>query len=131
MTSALLRGRYVGDSVSTAAPERLLVMLYDRLVLDLERAESAQRQGDREQANANLQHAQEIVLELRSTLDPSLWEGGPALAALYGFLHGELVQANLTGDSTRTATCRALVEPLREAWRRAALAAAEPAPAAL
>lgn len=35
MTSPALRNRYLNDSVSTASPGRLLVMLYDRLVLDV------------------------------------------------------------------------------------------------
>ncbi len=34
--SAALRARYMGDTVATASPQQLLVMLYDRLALDLE-----------------------------------------------------------------------------------------------
>lgn len=123
MTAANLSGRYVSDSVSTASPARLLVMLYDRLVLDLERAEARQREHDRANANRLLQHAQDIVLELRSSLDPTVWDAGAGLGALYAFLAAELVQANVTGDAGRTAACRALVEPLRDAWRQAAEAA--------
>ena len=40
MTTAALRARYLGDSVQTASPQRLLVMAYDRLALDLVRAEA-------------------------------------------------------------------------------------------
>ena len=114
------RRRYVSDSVSTASPAQLLTMLYDRLVLDLQRAEAAQRAGSRAAAHDALVHAQDILMELRNTLDPGAWEGGPALAALYGYLHGELVRANVGGDVERIATCRSLVEPLRDAWRTAA-----------
>jgi flagellar secretion chaperone FliS len=131
MTAALLRGRYVSDSISTASPAQLLIMLYDRLVLDLQRAEVAQRGGDREEAHAQLAHAQDIVLELRTSLDPGAWTGGGPLSALYAFLLAELVQANVTQDAERTVACRALVEPLRDAWREAAaLTAGEPAAAA-
>ncbi len=38
MSAAALRARYLGDAVATASPQQLLVMLYDRLALDLERA---------------------------------------------------------------------------------------------
>ena len=39
------RLRYVTDSVETASPARLLVQLYDRLVLDLNRGEQAMAAG--------------------------------------------------------------------------------------
>ncbi|GAB4082721.1 flagellar export chaperone FliS [Modestobacter muralis] len=120
MSAATLRNRYLGDAVSTASPQRLLVMLYDRLALDLERAESALATGDREQSNALLQHAQDIVLELHSSLQVDSWEGGPRLSALYTWLHGELVRANVKGDLRRVGDCRKIVEPLRDAWREAA-----------
>ena len=38
MNAQTLRDRYVGDSIATASPSRLLVMLYDRLLLDLDNA---------------------------------------------------------------------------------------------
>lgn len=120
MSAAALRARYMGDTVATASPQQLLVMLYDRLALDLERAETALASGDRDEARAQLQHAQEIVFELRSSLKVDVWEGGPRLDALYGWLITELVQANIKGDRNRVSSCRKVVEPLRDAWRAAA-----------
>jgi len=114
--------RYLSDSLATASPSVLLVMLYDRLVLDLSRAEQAQLAGDRELAHNNLMHAQEIVQELLNSLNQDAWEGGQGLAALYTWLLQELVAANLSGDAMRTASCRTeTVEPLAEAWKQAAL----------
>jgi flagellar protein FliS len=131
MSSPALRDRYLADSVNTASPARLLVMLYDRLVLDLIRAEQALRDGDRESGSAQLLHAQEIVLELTTTLDTDAWSGAPALAQLYVFLLNELMAANVRADAGRTAGCRTLIEPLRDAWHQAALeAATASAPAA-
>lgn len=120
MSTASLRARYLGDTVTTASPQQLLVMLYDRLALDLERAQAALAAGERDQAGVQLQHAQDIVLELRSSLQVDAWEGGPRLAALYSWLIGELVQANVKADRNRVASCRQVVEPLRDAWRQAA-----------
>jgi flagellar protein FliS len=122
MSAASLRARYMGDAVTTASPQRLLVMLYDRLALDLERAQTALAAGDREEAGAQLQHAQEIVLELLASLQVDAWEGGPRLAALYNWLVTELVTANVKGDANRVSSCRQVVEPLRDAWRQAAAA---------
>jgi flagellar secretion chaperone FliS len=120
MSTASLRARYLSDRIATASPQQLLVMLYDRLALDLERGEDALVRGDRETASEQLKHAQEIVLELRATLTVEVWEGGPRLAALYVWLVGELIQANLKGDVRRVRDCRKVVEPLRDAWREAA-----------
>jgi flagellar protein FliS len=120
MSAAALRARYLGDTVTTASPQQLLVMLFDRLALDLERAEAALRTRDHAEAARQLQHAQDIVFELLSSLQVDAWEGGPRLAALYSWLIGELVQANVKRDTNRVASCRQVVEPLRDAWRQAA-----------
>ena len=112
MSAASLRARYLGDSVATASPQQVLVMLYDRLALDLERAQAAVAKGAREDASEQLQHAQAIVLELLSSLQVDAWEGGPRLAALYNWLIGELVQANIKLDTNRISACRQVVEPL-------------------
>ena len=124
MSTASLRARYMGDTVATASPQQLLVMLYDRLALDLERAEEALVAGNKDVSHAQLLHAQEIVLELRASLQVDVWEGGPRLAALYSWVLGELMKANLKGDVRRVRDCRSVVEPLRDAWREAALSLA-------
>ena len=120
MSSEAQRARFLSDAVLSATPARLLTMLYDRMVLDLDRAEKAQRAGDAAEANVQLLHAQDILAELMVTLDVEAWSGGPALQSLYTHLMGELVQANITHDADRTQQCRAVVEPLRDAWHEAA-----------
>src|SRR4051812_42621938 len=115
------RARYVSDTVETVSPSRLVTMLYDALVRDLVLAEE-QLNGPRDLrvVNDRLVHAQAIVLELQSGLDPSKWSGGPGLARLYSYLHDELVRANIEKDPVRIASCRLLVEPLQKAWHEAA-----------
>jgi flagellar protein FliS len=125
MTSPAARARYLQDSVSTASPARLLVMLYDRLVLDLSQAEAALGAAERETASEKLLHAQEIVLELRATLDEEAWSGASGLAQIYGWVLSELIQANVKGDAKKVTECRGLIEPLRDAWREAAMQAIE------
>ncbi len=115
---------YVGQMVATASPERLLVMLYDRLLLDLRRGLEAQQTGDHAGAGGHLVHAQDIVLELTASLRTDVWDGAANLAALYDWLHRELVRANVSRDTGVTEACLGVVEPLAEAWREAALSAA-------
>lgn len=123
-----LRERYVQDSVSTASPATLLIMLYDRLVLDLLRAEAALNDNNKQQASEQLLHAQDVVSELASTLDVDAWDGAKQLMSVYTFLITTLVEANLEGDVTKVIACRELVEPLQDAWQQAArtVAKAEP-----
>ncbi len=122
-TSEHLRDRYLQDSINTASPGKLLIMLYDRLILDLGKGEEALRAGQFEAAHEKITHAQEIVIELRVSLDVEAWSGAPGLANLYGFVLTELIGANIARDADRVAACRKLLEPLRDAWREAAAAA--------
>lgn len=124
MNSLMTRNRFLADTVATAGPQQILTMLYDRLVLDLSRAEVAQRKGERAQATDHLGHAQEIVASLSSTLDVDAWAGGKGLMELYMYLLREMVGAAVDGDPERTAACSAIVIPLRDAWREAAVSVA-------
>jgi flagellar protein FliS len=119
-----MRERYLTDSVATASPAKLLLMLYDRLVVDLNRGEQALVAGDRLEANTHLQHAQDIVTELQVSLDLDAWDGAAGLASLYAFVGTELVNANIRGDAAKVASVRGLMEPLRDTWREAATAVA-------
>jgi flagellar protein FliS len=124
MTGPNMRHRYLTDSISTATPAKLLLMLYDRLVLDLTKGEQAMLDGDRPVANTLLQHAQDIVTELHVSLDLDAWDGAAGLASLYSFVQTELIYANIRGDAAKVTSVRGLIEPLRDTWREAALAAA-------
>jgi flagellar protein FliS len=114
------RSLYNRDAVLSASPARILTMLYDRLLLDLQRAETAQLAGNWTAASPNLLHAQEIVAELSSSLKPELWEGGPGLFAIYTFVTTTLISANVDRSVERTRECIALLEPLRQSWHQAA-----------
>jgi flagellar protein FliS len=117
-----MRERYLADSVATASPAKLLLMLFDRLVLDLSRGEQALLDGNRPEARGNLLHAQDIVMELRMSLNHDVWEGAKDLSRLYAFVTTELINANTQGDAVKVRQCRNLMEPLRDTWREAALA---------
>lgn len=119
------RNAYVDNSVATASPARLLVMLCDRLVLDVQRGLEAQHAGNLPEAHNQLVHAQEIVIHLRSTLQVEAWDGGPGLASLYDWLHNQLIKANISKDPSVTEGCLSIVSNLADTWRTAALQAAQ------
>jgi flagellar protein FliS len=119
-TSTMLRSRYVTDSVETMSPARLLVALYDRLALDLDRADSAIVANDIAGAHNALVHAQDIVSELLNTLDFDAWPAGVQLASVYEYVIEQLIKANVHKDGAIVTECREIIEPLRDAWRQAA-----------
>lgn len=124
------RLRYNREAVLSATPVRLLTMLYDRLLLDLGRAEAAQIAANWTVASENLLHAQAIVSELSGSLKVDLWDGGEGLLALYTFVSNSLVNGNIHRDVERTRESIALLEPLRQAWHEAAQSMpAQPTPA--
>jgi flagellar protein FliS len=120
-TLAAARSLYNRDAVLNASPARLLVMLYDRLLLDLQRAETAQLGEDWPTASAMLLHAQEIVTELMHSLRPEAWDGGPGLMAVYSYVLTTMTRANTERDVAGTRETITLLEPLRLAWHEAAL----------
>lgn len=117
MAADELRARFLRDKVMTASPAQRVVMIYDRLNLDLTRAATAA--DDPAEAGAHLAHAMQIVTELQSSLDISA--GGPAdsLASIYGYLLRELITIR-GGQLQRLPAVIEMVAGLRQAWAAAA-----------
>ncbi|WP_375492570.1 flagellar export chaperone FliS [uncultured Jatrophihabitans sp.] len=115
------RSRYLTDRVMTATPAQRVVMLYDRLALDIERSREC---TDALTAGPYLGHAALIVAELLSSLDHAA--GGPAedLAAIYGFLLTELTAIRAGGELGRLVPVVGIVGDLRDAFAHAAAATA-------
>ena len=116
----LVRAQYNQDAILSASPSRLLTMLFDRLMLDLQRAEGAQLEQDWDRAATHLLHAQDIVAELASSLDVERWDGGQNLLAVYLFSSTKLVSANIDRSIDRTREVITIMEPLRQTWHEAA-----------
>lgn len=111
---------YNRDSVLSASPARLLTMLYDRLLLDLARGETALSAEQWTTAWENLRHADQIVAELAGSLKVDLWDGAEGLLQLYGYLADLIVGGMIERDVTKVREAIALAEPLRQTWHEAA-----------
>jgi flagellar secretion chaperone FliS len=123
------RAQYNQDAILSASPHRLLTMLFDRLLLDLQRAEAAQSEQDWGRASGHLVHAQDIVAELAGSLDVERWDGGQNLLAIYLFSSTKLVSANIEHSIERTREVIEIMEPLRQTWHEAATLLADRAAA--
>ncbi|NEN05176.1 flagellar export chaperone FliS [Diaminobutyricibacter tongyongensis] len=112
--------QYNRNAILSATPTQLVTMLYDRLVLDLKRAEAAQDDERWADAHEQLLHAQDIVAELSSSLRIDAWDGAAGLFAIYVYVHQALVDANIHRNIDRTREAIALLEPLCASWHQAA-----------
>jgi flagellar protein FliS len=118
MTAQL--SQYNRTAILSASPAQLLTMLYDRLLLDLARAEAAQTSENWLAASEQLLHAQAIIAELQSSLKVDEWDGGPGLFALYTYINTAIIKSNINRNVYLTTECIGLIEPLRQAWVDAA-----------
>ena len=124
-----LAHRYVEDGMATIPKPQLVLRLYERLQLDLDRAVEALAVVDVEAAHNALIHAQDIVHELNLALDIDRWADGRTLRSIYQHVTGLLIEANTTKNPAPVHQAAELVRPLCDAWREAiALAAAETTP---
>lgn len=119
---------YKSQSVNTAGPAQLVLMLFDRALLAVRRvreassAESAP--GALETMHHELQRAQDIVTELRVTLDHE--RGGQIaanLSGLYGFCLDRLITANVTKDVSELGPVEKVLTDIRNAWEQSCCAA--------
>jgi flagellar protein FliS len=109
------RARFLQDRVLTATPGQRIVMLFDRLLLDLTRA-SMLAPTDSIEFRQHVGHASQIVAELFGSLDRTA--GGPVdnLLAIYGYLLNGLTGADLHKVVANLASMLDIVTALRATW---------------
>lgn len=109
---------YRQNSVDTASPGRLIVMLYEGVVTALDKTSVALESTPRdiELAHKELTRCQDIVVELMQALNHDAGDMAVRLATLYEYCHHQLVQANATKDMTHAEPVRVIFADLRDAW---------------
>ena len=116
---------YKQQSILTAPPGRLVVMLYDGCLRFLFQSAYAMREGDRAQSQDRMRRAEAIIDELTVTLDHE--RGGEVasrLQGIYAFCRRHLIEASMEQDPHKIEEVSELLGELREAW--AEIAGAEP-----
>lgn len=120
MAYAAAHNAYRRTNVETATSEGLLVMLYDGLLRFMRVAQNAIEVGDIAIAHKYLIKSQDIVVELRNTLDMD-FDISHALESLYDYFWRKLVEANVNKQAEPIEEIRPRIEELREAWVQAAV----------
>ena len=84
---------YRENSILTASPEQLVVMLYDGAGRFLRQAEGSMIDGSWLQASEKLSRAEAIIDELLATLDMDAGEVADRLQSIYVFCKTRLIEA--------------------------------------
>jgi flagellar secretion chaperone FliS len=107
---------YKQQSIMTAPPERLVVMLYDGAMRFFFQAAAALREDARTTAFERLDRGEAIVDHLLATLDMSAGEIAERLEGIYVFCKRLLLEARLERDADKVDLVRGYLGELREAW---------------
>jgi len=107
---------YKQNSVTTASPGELTLMLYNGCLKFLHKAKLAIQEKNIEEKNKNLQKAQSIIGELMSTLNMDV-EVSKQLLPLYEFLNRRLIEANIQNDVAIIEEVEGFVTEFRDTWK--------------
>jgi flagellar protein FliS len=107
---------YQQQSIMTAPPERLVVMLYDGAMRFFFQAAAALREDARTTAFERLDRGEAIVDHLLATLDMSAGEIAERLEGIYVFCKRLLMEARIELDADKVDLVRGYLGELREAW---------------
>jgi flagellar protein FliS len=119
---------YTTVDVETASQGKLVVMLFNGAI---KRAEEAKRQLEKkkfENVHNNLIRSQEIVAELRGSLDMRHGEVARNLDRLYEYFQHLLITANIKKTEAPIIECIQLMTNMRDTWQEAFRKAAEERP---
>ena len=119
--AANLTATYKQQSILTAPPGHLVVMLYDGCLRFLFQSAYAMREGNRKISLERMRKAEAIIDELRVTLDHD--KGGEIasnLASIYAFSRSHLMKAWSEQDADKIDEVSRLITELRDAWAQIA-----------
>jgi len=111
--------QYLETQVLTASPGKLVMMLYDGAVRFGNLARASLERGEIEASHNYIVRVQNIVCELRLSLNMSVGPIARNLWDLYSYLHTELVKANLNKDPGPLENAIGIIQNLRESWSQA------------
>ncbi|MFU0782873.1 MAG: flagellar export chaperone FliS [Thermoanaerobacterium thermosaccharolyticum] len=109
---------YKRNSIMTASPEELVLMLYNGIIRFVNEAKQAIDDKNIERAHNSITRAQDIVLELMSTLDMQ-YDISKNLYSIYDYISRRLIEANLKKDKVALDEVESLISDLKDTWGKA------------
>lgn len=107
---------YKQNSVTTASPGELTLMLYNGCLKFLTLAKKAMLDKDIQTKNTNLQKAQAIITELMVTLDMNV-PISKEIQPLYDYMNRRLIEANIKNDPAMIDEVAGLMTEFRDTWK--------------
>lgn len=109
---------YQQNSVNTASPGELTLMLYNGCLKFLNLAQKAIQEKNIEAKNTNLLKAQKIIQELMVTLNMD-YEVSKNMMSLYDYINRRLIEVNVKNDLAILKEVEGHVTEFRDTWKEA------------
>lgn len=110
--------QYKQNSVYTASPEELTLMLYNGLIKFIMQAQAAIEEKNLEKANDSIIRAEDIINEFKATLNMQ-YSVSKGLLMLYDYMINRLFEANIKKDTAILAEVLEFAKELRDTWSQA------------
>ena len=107
---------YKDNSVNTATPGELTLMLYNGCLSFIKQAKKALEAEDYEKKNEFIQKSQNIIREFMVTLDQDA-PIAQQMLPLYDFVHHALTQANIKNDVAQLDAAEDIMRDFRDTWK--------------
>ncbi|MCM3443058.1 flagellar export chaperone FliS [Metabacillus halosaccharovorans] len=108
---------YQQNSVSTASPGELTLMLYNGCLKFIKQASLAIDTSNIEKKNTNLIKAQKIISELMVTLNMDQ-EISKNMMVMYEYINHRLIEANTKSDKEILKEVEGYVTEFRDTWKQ-------------
>ena len=107
---------YQKNSIETASPARLTLMLYDGAIKFSHIAIEAIEEGNIEKAHKNIVKVQNIIVEFRSTLDMK-YPVAKDFDNVYDYIYRCLIDANIHKDEEKLQEALKYIREMRDTWK--------------
>lgn len=108
---------YQQNSVTTASPGEVTLMLYNGCLKFIKQAALAIEENNFQDKNTNIQKAQKIITELMITLNMDI-EISQNMSVMYEYLNHRLTEANVKNDASILKEVEGLVVEFRDTWKQ-------------
>lgn len=110
--------QYKQNAVFTTTPEELTLMLYDGGIKFMNIAKYSIENNDVQRAHEALIRAQDIIIELNSSLNME-YEISTNFRRLYGFILDKLIDANIQKNMEPIDEALEILIEMRDTWKEA------------
>lgn len=107
---------YKNNTIQTASPAELTLMLYDGAIKFCNIALTGLEQNDIDKVNTNIIKAEKIITEFRCTLDFK-YPVAKDFDIVYDYIYRRLVEANIKKDAAILEEALKYIREMRDTWK--------------